>query len=252
MSTRDSTASNTASNDLVVVTGTSGGLGGAIATGLIEAGYDVVGISRRPVEPAEVTGASSGRYSHVTADLGDIDAIDQLARQIVSDFGKPFGLVNNAAIGTDGMLPTMHNSDIEELVRVNVTSPIVLTKYLTRQMLSARRGRVVNISSVVAKTGYRGLAAYGASKSAMEGFTRSLARDIGPRGITVNAVAPGFLATEMTSGLGDANLDRIQKRAALGRFADVAAVASMVTYLMSEAARDVTGTTLTVDAGSTA
>jgi len=119
-------------------------------------------------------------------------------------------------------------------------------------MISARRGRVVNVSSVVARTGYRGLAAYGASKAAMEGFTRSLARDVGPRGVTVNAVAPGFLKTEMTSGLGGANLDRIQSRSALGRFAAVDEVAGAVGFLLSEAAAGITGTTVTVDAGSTA
>ena len=119
-------------------------------------------------------------------------------------------------------------------------------------MLSARRGRVVNISSIVARTGYRGLAAYGATKSAMEGFTRSLARDVGPRKITVNAVAPGLLTTDMTSVLSSDNLERIRSRSALGRFAEVEEVASMVSYLMSDAAAAITGTVLTVDGGSTA
>ena len=132
-----------------------------------------------------------------------------------------------------------------------VTAPIVLTKYIVRHMLSARRGRVVNISSIVARTGYRGLATYGATKSAMEGFSRSLARDLGPRGITVNAVAPGFLETDMTSALGN-QLDRIRKRSALGRFATVDEVASSVIYLLSDAAAATTGTTITVDGGSTA
>jgi len=238
-------------SDLVIVTGTSGGLGQAIAGCLLADGYRVVGISRRPVSAATFD-ADDGAYAHVGFDLGEIDGIGDVVSQIVEQFGKPYAIVNNAAIGTDGILPTMHNSDIERLVRVNVTSPIVLTKYVVRHMLSARRGRVVNVSSIVARTGYRGLAGYGATKSAMEGFTRSLARDLGPRGVTVNAVAPGFLSTDMTSALGDQNLERIRNRSALGRFAHVDEVAASVGYLLSDAAAGVTGTTLTVDAGSSA
>lgn len=238
-------------SDLVIVTGTSGGLGQAIAAHLIDADYRVVGVSRRNVS-AEAVGGTDDQYAHVEFDLGDIDAIGDAVGDIVERFGKPYGLVNNAAVGTDGLLPTMHNSDIEELIRVNVTSPIVLAKYATRHMLAARRGRVVNISSVVARTGYRGLAAYGATKAAMEGLTRSLARDLGPRKVTVNAVAPGFLVTAMTSSLGDKNLERIRTRSALGRFAATDEVAATVGYLMSDAAAGITGTTFTVDAGSTA
>ena len=238
-------------SDLVVVTGTSGGLGQAIAARSVADGYRVVGIARRSVAPSSL-GADSTNYAHIEFDLGEIDGIGDLVGDIVERFGKPYALVNNAAVGTDGLLPTMHNSDIEQLIRVNVNSPIVLTKYMVRHMLSARRGRVVNISSIVARTGYRGLAAYGATKAAMEGFTRSLARDLGPRKITVNAVAPGFLETEMTSVLGDQNLDRIRGRSALGRFAEVDEVAASVSFLLSEAGAGVTGTTITVDAGSTA
>ena len=150
------------------------------------------------------------------------------------------------------MLPTMHNSEIESMIAVNVTAPIVLSKYAVRHMLSARRGRIVNISSIVARTGYRGLAAYGASKAALEGLTRSLARDVGPRNVTVNAVAPGFLPTDMTSTLGDDNLERIRKRSALGRFAELDDVAASVEFLLSEAGGSITGTTITVDGGSTA
>lgn len=238
-------------SDLVIVTGTSGGLGRAIATQLASVGFRVVGIARRPVTAADID-TDDESYGHVEYDLSDADHIDELVGDIVDRFGKPFGLVNNAAVGADGLLPTMHNSDIANAVAVNVTSPIILTKYASRHMIAARRGRIVNISSIVARTGYRGLAAYGATKSAMEGFTRSLARDLGPRNVTVNAVAPGFLETDMTSSLGERNLDRIRSRAALSRFAEVDEVASVVAYLMSDAAAGITGTTVTVDAGSTA
>ncbi len=236
---------------MVVITGTSGGLGSACAARLGLAGYHVVGIARRPVAPGDL-GVADECYSHVVFDLGDVAAIADLVADVVHQFGKPYALVNNAAIGTDGLLPTMHNAEIEELVRVNVTSPIVLTKYVVRHMINERRGRIVNVSSIVARTGFRGLAAYGATKAAMEGFTRSLARDVGPRNVTVNAVAPGFVETGMNASLGAEHLDRIKKRSALGRFVDPPEVAAAVEYLLSPAGAAVTGTVLTVDAGSTA
>lgn len=241
----------TDSEPIVVVTGTSGGLGSSIARGLLGHGYRVVGVARRHVAP-EALGATDSQYRHIQFDLAAVDDLKGLADEIIRGHGRPYALINNAAIGTDGLLPTMHNREIETVIRVNVTSPIVLSKYLVRPMLSARRGRIVNISSVVARTGYRGLAAYGATKAAIEGFTRSLARDVGPRGVTVNAVAPGFLETDMTVSLGDQNLDRIRNRAALGRFADPEEVAGAVTFLLSDAGAGITGTTVTVDAGSTA
>ena len=236
---------------LVVVTGTSGGLGFSIAKKLCHDGFDVVGIARRNVDPETISNVN-GLYSHISWDLGEIAQLKALSDQIIAEHGYAYGLINNAALGADGLLPTMHNREIEDVIRINVTSPIVLTKYLVRPMLSARQGRIVNISSIVARTGYRGLAAYGATKAAIEGFTRSFARDIGSRGITVNSVAPGFLETAMTSTLKPSNLDRIKNRSALNRFVTTGEVAESVAFLLSDAAKSITGTVLTVDAGSTA
>ena len=158
-------------------------------------------------------------------DLGKIDKIPELVRNLRKEFGPLFGLVNNAALGLDGALSLMHNSQIEELVRVNTLSPIVLTKYVVRAMMSERKGRIVNVASIIGFTGYSGLSVYAATKASMLGFTRSLAREVGRLGITVNAVAPGFLDTEMTHGLAGEQREQVMRRSALRRLAGVDDVA---------------------------
>ena len=146
----------------------------------------------------------------------------------------------------------MHNSQIEQLLRVNVLSPIVLTKYVVRHMMADGGGRIVNIGSIIGSTGYNGLAVYGATKAAANGFTRSLAREVGRVGITVNAIAPGFIDTELTKSLGAEQRDRIAGRSALRRLPQPDDVASMVEFLLGEGGKNITGAVLTVDAGNTA
>ena len=241
----------------VLVTGASRGLGLGIARKLAGEGHHVIALARQKSKQvteamAETKSAKQGALDFVPFDLGKIDDIPNFVKTLRKDFGPLFGLVNNAAIGHDGALAMMHNSRIEELVRVNTLSPVVLTKYVVRAMMAGGGSRVVNIGSIVARTGYSGLAAYSASKAAMEGFTRSLARELGPLGITVNAVAPGFVDTEMTSELNPGQRERIARRSALGRMAEIADIAAAVAFLLSDAARNMTGTVLTVDAGNTA
>jgi 3-oxoacyl-[acyl-carrier protein] reductase len=232
----------------VIVTGASGGVGRATAAWLAAQGYLVIGVSRRPVELPEL----GDSYVHVCADLGDLAALPQLVKSLVTGYGPPYGLVNNAACGLDGLLPTMHHSEITTVIELNLLSPILLTKYVSKHMVARGTGRIVNVSSIVARTGFRGLSVYAATKAGLEGFTRSLARDIGARGITVNCVAPGFLDTEMTKTLGERDLDRIRARSPLGRFATTEEVAAAIGYLLSPDAGAVTGTVVTVDAGATA
>jgi 3-oxoacyl-[acyl-carrier protein] reductase len=241
----------------VIVTGGSRGLGLAIAKHLVSDGYNVVAIARResPQLLKEIECASSGHAGALTFvpfDFADVDAIPDFVVRLKKQFGAPYGLVNNAAIGTEGLLATMHNSQIEELLRINVAAPIVLTKYVVRNMMAAGTGRVVNVSSIIGSTGYSGLSVYGATKAALIGFTKSLAREVGRLGVTVNAVAPGFMTTEMTSGLDASDRAKIARRAALLRLAEVEDVAQAVGYLLGEKARNITGTVLTVDAGATA
>ncbi|MFT7399182.1 MAG: 3-oxoacyl-[acyl-carrier protein] reductase, partial [Rheinheimera aquimaris] len=161
-------------------------------------------------------------------------------------------LINNAAVGYDGVLATMHNSEINALLNLNVQAPILLTKYLLRPMLLNQSGRIINISSIIARTGFNGLSVYAASKAALEGFTKSLSREVGKAGITVNCVAPGYMQTEMTNSLQGDKLESIKRRSPLGRLATPDDAAGAVLYLLSEQATAITGTTITVDAGSTA
>ena len=241
----------------VIVTGGSRGLGLAIARRLAAGGHNVIAVARKASEPldeaireAEQDGRGAIRFA--ACDLGDIDAIPAFARAVRKQYGPIYGLVNNAGIGTQGLLATMHNSEIERLVRLNTLSPIVLTKYVVRAMMADGEGRIVNMSSIVGSTGFNALSVYGATKASLIGFTRSLAREVGRLGITVNAVAPGFVTTEMTAGLDEKQRDRIIRRSAMRRMAEADDVARAVEFLLGEGGRNITGTVMTVDAGSTA
>jgi 3-oxoacyl-[acyl-carrier protein] reductase len=241
----------------VIVTGGSRGLGLGIAKALAASGFHVIALARHQgdalaaaIEATAVDGQR--RISFEACDLADIPALQGLVKTIRSKHGPLYGLVNNAGIGTPGVLANMKDGDIEHLVRLNVMVPLTLTKYVVRSMLTARQGRIVNISSVVALTGYSGLSAYSATKASLIGFTRSLAREVGQLGITVNAVAPGFVDTEMTRGIDDLERGKIERRSALKRMPETVDIANSVDYLFSEKARNITGTVLTVDAGNIA
>jgi 3-oxoacyl-[acyl-carrier protein] reductase len=238
----------------VVVTGGSRGIGLAITCRLAGAGYNVIAVARR--ESDELRNAARGigedRLHFRAFDLSGIDAIPAFVKALREEFGAIYGLVNNAGLGTEGLLATMHNSEIEALIRLNVLSPVILTKYVVRHMMADGAGRIVNISSIIASTGYNGLSVYGATKAAATGFTRSLAREVGKLGITVNAVAPGFIATELTQTLSEEARKRIAGRSALRRLPEPDDIASMVEFLLGEGGRNITGTVLTVDSGNTA
>jgi 3-oxoacyl-[acyl-carrier protein] reductase len=241
----------------VIVTGGSRGLGLGIARKLSGAGYRVIAIARK--ENSELTAAMQeaelaqpGSFHFVPFDLGDIDGISDLVRKLRKDFGPIYGLVNNAGISFEGVLAIMKTSQIEQLLRVNTLSPIVLTKYVVRSMMADGGGRIVNLASIIASTGYSGLSVYGATKASIIGFSRSLAREVGRMGVNVNSVAPGFINTEMTHSLKEEQRQQIERRSALKRLADVDDVANAVEFLLSDKAKNITGTVMTVDAGNTA
>jgi 3-oxoacyl-[acyl-carrier protein] reductase len=241
----------------VIITGGTRGLGLEIARKLVCAGYSVVVIARRQSDELfaalrERRGDEASPLHFRPYDFAEIDGIPELVKSIRAEFGPIYGLVNNAGIGTSGILATMPTSQIERLVRINTLSPIILTKHVVRAMMVGGGGRIINIASIVAQTGFAGLTVYGATKASLIGLTRSLAREVGPLGITVTAVAPGFVDTAMTEGLDADQRERIMRRSPLHRLAGPEDIADMVEFLMSDRARNITGTVLTVDAGGTA
>uniref|UniRef100_A0A486XVH6 3-oxoacyl-[acyl-carrier protein] reductase n=1 Tax=Rheinheimera sp. BAL341 TaxID=1708203 RepID=A0A486XVH6_9GAMM len=238
---------------LVVVTGASRGLGLAICRQLLTSGYQVLALARtKSPQLTALTTQFNEALKFVAVDLSDLDNIAPLCSVLVKQYGRPYALINNAAVGYDGVLATMHNSEINTLLNVNIQAPILLCKYLLRPMLLNQSGRIVNISSIIARTGFNGLSVYAASKAALEGFSKSLAREVGKAGITVNCVAPGYMQTDMTNSLQGEKLESIKRRSPLGRLATPDDAAGAVLYLLSEQAAAVTGTVITVDAGSTA
>jgi 3-oxoacyl-[acyl-carrier protein] reductase len=241
----------------VIVTGGSRGLGLAMSQTLAAAGYRVIAIARSatPNLTAAIQAAAAGGRGAIdfrACDLSDLSRIAPLVRGLRNDFGPLYGLINNAGLGTSGLLSTMRDEEIQRLIQLNTVSPIVLSKYVVRSMMAQRDGRIVNIASIVAFTGYSGLSVYSATKSSLIGFTRSLAREVGQLGITVNALAPGFVETEMTQELSESQREKIARRSALRRMPEPVDVARSIEYLLSEGGRNITGTVITIDAGNTA
>src|SRR5262249_22683943 len=195
----------------------SRGLGLAIAKRLVADGFRVLALARKPTDElnAVIAAGPAGALHFVPFDLAQLDKIADLVRDLKAAHGPFYGLVNNAGLGTEGVLTNMSDAKIEALIRLNVHSPLILTKAVMRSMMVTGEGRIVNMASIIGFTGYSGLSVYGATKASMLGFTRSLAREVGRLGVTVNAVAPGFIDTEMTAGLTGDQRDRIASRSAL-------------------------------------
>ncbi|AUC51914.1 beta-ketoacyl-ACP reductase [Sagittula sp. P11] len=232
-----------------LVTGASGGIGGAVAKALHGAGA-TVGLSGTRTEPLEALAAELGARAHVLpCNLSDADAVNALPKQAVEAMGSLDILVNNAGITRDNLFMRMSEEEWAQVLEVNLTSTFRLCKGVLRGMMKARWGRIVNISSIVGSTGNPGQGNYAAAKAGLVGMSKSLAYEVASRGITVNAVAPGFIETAMTDKLNDDQKAAILNQIPAGRMGTSEEIAAAVLYLASPEAAYVTGATLHVNGG---
>jgi len=240
------------SNEIALVTGASRGIGKAIATVLGSRGATVIGTATSENGAQGITAALSasghqgaGKVLNVT----DPDSVAALMKAIQEEFGAPTILVNNAGITRDNLLMRMKDDEWDDVIETNLTSAFRMSKACLRGMMKARHGRIVTITSVIAATGNPGQANYAATKAGVIGFTKSLAREIGSRGITVNAVAPGFIDTDMTRELPEAQQQALLAQIPLGRLGAVEDIANAVAFLSSADAAYITGETIHVNGG---
>lgn len=232
-----------------LVTGASGGIGGAIAKALHGAGA-TVGLSGTREAPLQELAAELGERAHVLpCNLSDMAAVEALPKQAIEAMGAVDILVNNAGITRDNLFMRMSDDEWDSVLSVNLTASMKLCKGVMRGMMKARWGRIVNISSIVGATGNPGQANYAASKAGMIGMGKSLAYEVASRGITVNAIAPGFIATAMTDKLTDDQKDKINVQIPAARMGTPEEIAAAVVYLASPEAGYVTGATLHVNGG---
>ena len=237
---------------LVLVSGGSRGLGLAIVKHLLKEGYQVATFSRSVTEEFErLREEHRDKLYYFYGDMAQRDTIEKVVTKIEKDIGPIGVLINNAGIAVDGVLATMPPGQIEQLISINLTGTILLTRLVVRRMIVRCRGNVLNISSIIGLRGYAGLAAYSATKAGLDGMTRALARELGPRNIRVNAIAPGYIETDMTGKLDETQRDQIIRRTPMGRLGLPEDVVGAVSFLMSPASSFITGQTIVVDGGIT-
>lgn len=232
-----------------LITGASGGIGGAVAEALHQAGAVVALSGTREAPLAELAGRLGARAHVVPANLSDPQAVEALPKAAVEAMGGIDILVNNAGITRDNLFMRMSDEEWADVIEVNLTSSFRLCRAVLRGMMKARWGRIINITSVVGATGNPGQGNYAAAKAGLVGLSKSLAAEVASRGITVNCVAPGFIATAMTDKLNEEQRGRILAQIPAGRMGDAADVAAAVRYLASVESGYVTGATLHVNGG---
>jgi 3-oxoacyl-[acyl-carrier protein] reductase len=239
-------------NQIAVVTGAGRGIGRAIALKFAAEGADVAVVSRTPENSgkvaAEIRALGRKAWAHAV-DVADAAAVAAAAEKILAETGKVDILVNNAGVTRDGLVMRMSDADWDAVLDTNLKGAFLVTKAFSRAMIKARAGRIVNISSVIGLIGNAGQCNYAASKAGLIGFTQSCAREFAGRGITVNAIAPGFIETDMTAELNEALRAEILKKIPLGCLGQADDIAAAALYLAGPAGRYVTGQVLTVDGG---
>lgn len=238
------------SGQIALVTGASRGIGKAIAEKLAQAGATVVGTATSQVG-AEGISAYLSEYNGQgqVLDVADQDSIDALLKSMKGTVGLPTVLINNAGITNDKLLLRMSADDWDQVINTNLSSIYKMSKACIRGMMKAKTGRIINIGSVIGNLGNPGQSNYAAAKAGMLGFSKSLAREIGSRGITVNVVAPGYIQTDMTDELDQSQRDNLMEQVPLKRLGSVADIANAVLFLASDQAAYITGETLHVNGG---
>jgi 3-oxoacyl-[acyl-carrier protein] reductase len=239
---------------VVIVTGGSRGLGAGIVQGYLDAGDRVATCARTSTPEVEAWEQGAGdRFLFATADLSQRADCAAFVKAVADRWGRIDVLINNAGVARDGVLATFRDNDTDTVIDLNLKGTIEVSRLVIRKMLARHEGgSIVNISSIVGLSGYRGLAVYSATKAALDGFTRALARELGSRGITVNSVAPGYLRTELSHGLDDEQLEQIVRRTPSGRLGEPADIARVCLFLTDPANTYLTGQVLVVDGGLTA
>ena len=239
-------------NQIAVVTGAGRGIGRSIALRFATAGADVVCLSRT-VENSEKVAAevrACGRNAWAIAvDVSDAVSVQAAAERILSEAGKVDILVNNAGVTRDGLLMRMSEADWDSVLNTNLRGAFLVTKAFTRSFIKQRSGRIINVASVIGLVGNAGQSNYAASKAGLIGFTKSVAKELGSRGITCNAIAPGFIETDMTASLTEAQKEAITKQIPLGSLGRAEDIAEAALYLVGPGGRYVTGQVLAVDGG---
>lgn len=237
---------------VALVTGASRGIGAAISDRLVEDGFFVVGTATTDNGANAITERFSGLSGEgvgLTLNVTDSESVASVIKQITIDHGAPVILVNNAGITRDNLFMRMKDSEWQEVIDTNLNALFTVTKACIKGMTKARFGRIINISSVVGSMGNPGQANYAATKAAADGFSRALAAEVGSRAITVNSVAPGFIDTDMTKELPEAQREALLQKIPLGRLGDVKEIAGAVSFLAGDDASYVTGSTLHVNGG---
>lgn len=239
-------------DEIALVTGASRGIGKAIAGTLGAQGATVIGTATSEdgaTAIGERLAAAGIKGRGIRLDVTEQGSVDEVIKTLSGEFGAPSVLVNNAGITRDNLLMRMKDGEWDDIINTNLTSVYRLSKACLRAMMKARKGRIINITSVVGATGNPGQTNYAAAKAGLIGFTKSLAREVGSRGITVNAVAPGFIDTDMTRELPAAQRTALLSNIPLGRLGSPDEIASAVAFLASETAGYITGETLHVNGG---